>query len=1051
MAEQDIGLGGLAIGNLVAPQANDAANGAIDPAKLGTRGASFTIPVYPGMAADDYVEFFFDDGSGNTLMGDADVSTNTAGKPLPIWVTKANLSAYLDKTVKVTYTVNPGDGSAPVTSPPLSLYIGVKKETKLKAPTVDEAVGDHLESEFVDFGVRARIPIYDGMAIGDMVNLAVGKSGDAGFYQDSIKVRAVRAVTFSIPPEALASFDDKTMPVSYNVVRGAQTFSSETFKMRIGDAQEEGLLEMPAMADAIGGVLNPTLLGAATTALIGPYTGLESGDYVHVVWGGGPPKGFETTEQISSRYLTEPFPVRIPADKIAAFTDSTTDLYYEKEMPDGSWQKSQSLKVQVSQASATADPPSVPLSSAGQLDTRDLDPLKGAEVIVPPYAGMRAGDTIVLKWDNEDDTGDYTSPAYLVKPADVPNPLSFQVPYLLATRGGEKSVVTSYEVQRGGATIVKSGEQKLLVRQVLPTAVTITEAKEDEINPDDCRTGAHVQLPSSAKFRANDKVTFHWEGEGGAGNYTTTVTVSPEQAGGALEIVVPQATLKAGVNHSASVGYTITRANGTPDETAPPSIFDVIAVPSSGMLRVFGARNNSAIYRSSSVPQYLSVFHLVSGEPIKAQWRYEDETDWVLGHRFKDTRPWMPLKVRTQDDSATFNPVNIAGNGPDTTTRGTSSLIALLNRGSVAGFGASGSGGVVPSTLLTIDDVVETSSTSAAYALRRANGRITAWGSSGTGGVLPENLNVTDAVRIVGNGWNFAVLRANGQVMTWGPTPTAGVPVPAPIATLNDIKSVWASGHAFAALRKTGQVVAWGTATTAGAVPKDIGDLIDIVDVRGNYTAFAALRKNHTVVAWGADGGVVPSAIASRGDIMELASASARAFAVRTLGNQVLAWGLATHGGTVPQEISDMSDLLEIVATWGAFCGLRGNGHVVAWGNANQGGAVPAPIAMLDDIVHVCGTGAAFAALRKDGTVVAWGDAQVGGDITSVKGQLVDIAALHANSEVFVAVKRTGGVVTWGVPASGGDSTSVKALLDTNLTYRATSESRGRVLSGLYA
>ncbi|WP_150791544.1 hypothetical protein [Pandoraea iniqua] len=1032
-----------------APVCEQAVNGALNPDDLTVQGASFIVKAYAGMAVGDYLLLRFDVAGPNEVTVDFDVTTNFVGQDITIRIPKNKILPALDTEVDVDYVVERAAGGDNLESDILSLYIGVRDDAGLTAPSVDEADGDHLDPEYIEYGIRVRIPVYDGMAIGDEIVLHWAALDDAGYYTDRITVRAVREVTFPILTENLAPFLDKRVPVSYEVLRDGATYPSDVFDLRIGEVADEGLLAIPAVVEATGNVLNPDLVTGGATAHIGPYEGNQAGDYVHVVWGGGPPTGFESYIDITERYLTEPYPVRIPFDKISPFIDRSVALYYEKELPDGTWQLSQTLTLDVKRETVQAGPPAVPLSSDGKLDPRDIDPAYGAEVAVPPYPGMRQGDTVVMIWKGEGG-GDFESPPYIVKSTDVGNAVSFYVPYLSVMASLDKGVDVHYEVTRAGTVIIVSTALELSIRQSDPPAAILLEAVGDSVNPDDCLDGAHVQLPAGAKFRAGDKVSFRWHGLSGAGTFTKTITVADAEAGGPLEVVVPHATVAANVNGTVSLEYTISRANGAEDETAPPAILDVVAVPGSGELLVLGARGSDNVCFGYGKPQYVSTFQKSSRQGLNAQWRYDDEVDWTLAHSFRDVRPWMPLRVRSADDTLTLNPANITGSGVQESALGYAAFVAHLNKGNVVGWGSAAHGATVPSTIVTYDDVIETSSTEGAFAVRRSNGRIAVWGNTAQGGALPADFTVTDAVRIVGNTNAFALLRANGQVKAWGRGNT-GVTIPPEIEALTNIISLHAAGTAFAARLASGAAVAWGVVASGGSMPAEIGALTDIVDIRGCRGGFSALRANKHVVAWGSTpyGGVVPGAIAARSDIMELASATIYAFAVRTESHEVLAWGDADFGGTVPADIAALSDVEEVVATQSAFCARRANGAVVAWGNAAQGGTVPQEVAVLNNVVQVARTWGAFAALCSDGTVVAWGMPAIGGSTAAVAPQLVNVRAIYSNTEAFAAVLADGGVVTWGVAAAGGDSTAVKPIVDSGLTYEATSAVRGRALTAL--
>ncbi|APD13562.1 hypothetical protein RO07_24730 [Pandoraea pulmonicola] len=1038
---------------LPAPVCPDAAAGLLDPNELGDLGVGFVVKAYSNMGEGDHVIFQFDIGGPGEYAGDFDVSRKKVGADIPFTVPKANIVRALDNDVTAAYLVEPGDGGPEMSSAPLPLHIG--NPPLLAAPSVDEAVDGHLDGSLATSAVFVRIPIYKDMAAGDRVYMYWGVVGEAGYYEDGMTMRAVRSVTFQVDAEYVGLYLNKTVHVRYEVDRNGTVSPSALYALRIGNAPDESKLPAPVVAEAIGDILNPDLVPDGCTGLLGPNEGLSNGVKGKAVWGGGPPNGIEIPFNLSNNSQTEPYPVHIPYANITPFLNKSVTFQYSVLQTDNvTWLQSDVLTLQVSQQAVQVAPPSVPEAANGVLDPRTLSPQIGCPVFVPAAEYARQGDTIRLTWASQKTPGNWNGEHVLLA-NETGQSIEFDVPYTNVMASLDAQVTVSYSLWRAGKRYASSLPLTLTVQQGGLPAATIDQARGSTLDPADCPDGATVRLDRSGGFQTGDQITLLWQGAPGPGSVTANHTVSDAEQGGDVTLSVQQATVQADVGQTVTLEYTVIRAGNPTAEQSPPSLYDVIAQPGQGQLLVMGARNGPNGMRQQFLSHHLSAFDKITSQPLNAQWRYDDEYNWKLGTSFKDTRPWVPLNVRSQDDTVTIQPVNIAGTGSNTSASNLAAMAALLNNGGVIGWGTTGYGADVPSTILTYNDVVEMVSTEAAFAVRRSNGRLAAWGNAGTGGTLPNEiaLNVTDATRIAGSATAFAVLRANGQIAGWGDARFGGQP-PADILALTDAAQIFPAGTAFAVLRKTGEVAAWGDASGGGKVPESIASgVTDVIDVRGSAMAFCALRADKTVIAWGAGngGGTVPAAIAARRDIVELAAASAYVYAVLTEGKQVLVWGddSVWFGGVLPPDIAALTDIEEVTATVGAFAARRTNGEVVSWGNPRSGGAVPPDIAFSPDTVQIASTDAAFAALRRDGTVVTWGDYYFGGDSSSVKSQLQNVRAVYGNRNAFVAVLAGGGAVTWGAAAGGGDSTSVKPFLDSGLTYEATAAARGRARAAL--
>ncbi|MFJ2993972.1 RCC1 domain-containing protein [Pandoraea sp. NPDC087047] len=1050
MSDQNpvVGAGSAAASPLAAPQCPVASGGVLDPDFVGTADVEFVVPVYDGMEKNDAVMLRFDVGQPGEHTEMFPVSEFWKNQPLPIGVPKNIVSAALGRTVEVDYVVYPAGGGAMQQSAVLSLVIG--HAPGLAAPSVDEAVDGHLSAELAQFDVHVRIPVYSGMQVGDVVYLFWEVPGRTGAYTDQMRLQHVRDVTFLVPASVVSSGIDEVASVRYEVERAGNRTRSDVLRLRIGDADDPERLARPVLNDAIGDQLNPALVDRdrGASVLIPPYAGIREGDRVTVEWAGGPPAGMRWQYDVSRKFLTQPYPLRIPYDKIQAFVDKTVTLQYTVEGDGGTTVASNPLLLHVGSAVLTFAPPTLDKAPDGMLDPRDVDLADGVEVSIAPYPGMRQADVVLLRWTQLGTPGTSTAKAqagttnswtseYVVSGADLGKVLSLSVPWDVVSPGFGGRAEVTYEVMRAGASIGKSGVRTVqLVYASLPAPV-VPEAQNGEVEPGSLPDGVHVLIGASARLRNGDVVVLSCRGAKGAGSTKIEHLVTPGEAGGDLSILLPSTLLDANVGRQVEIRYAVRFADNHGTAQSPAITLTVLNVPGTGTVSVRGSRASDNNFRGFSFARHLYANDAATGKALRVQWRYADETKQVVANTFVDTRPWVELVVSSLSDSLTLRPGNIAGTAVTTGTVG--AFAALLDDHKVAAWGAAATGGAVPPTLMTYDDVVEISASGNAFALRRSNGRIAVWGGADGGGVLPAGFVVTDAVRIVASNTAFAVLRANGKVVAWG-AEAAGGTVPPAIAALTDIRAICATVGAFAAIRRNGQVVAWGASTNDGAsVPPEIADLTDIVDVRATSRAFCALRANGSVVAWGveANGATVPDTVAARSDIAEISAASAAAFTVRTTGSQVLSWGDAAYGGTFDEVVAMFDDIDDVCATLRAFAARRRNGSVIGWGDAAGGGTVSDLVAARNDTVSLASTSGAFAALSRGGQVLAWGDPLLGGTIDDdTAALLTDVTAIYGNAQAFAAITQAGNVVTWGNATAGGNSATALPILSGRIHQR---------------
>ncbi|WP_460095255.1 RCC1 domain-containing protein [Pseudomonas sp. S2_B03] len=537
-------------------------------------------------------------------------------------------------------------------------------------------------------------------------------------------------------------------------------------------------------------------------------------------------------------------------------------------------------------------------ADAGLLNPDDV--LDGATVIIAASAQLKDGDEINVSVEG---TATYPHPTHTVTPEEADKEFSsIKVPHSVINAEEGSSIALSYTVKRKAGGTDGPAEPTLyeVCRPIVPINLPVAEIDEangDQLNPDDVTDGATIIIAASAQLKDGDEVRVTVEGQ------TTyphpPYTVKPEEADEELSsIKLPHIVINAEEGGSIALSYTVKRKAAGTDGPSTPAVYEVRKVIAPGKLRVMGARYNRSTYWAASTSRLLMAFDATTGKPLQAEWKYATQSEWTKGSNWFDTAPQAHLQVRTADDQVTLSAANIFGSGSDTTITGQAAFVALRDKHDMTGWGHGPNGGVIPPTIITMNDIVEVSATRSTFAARRTNDTTIAWSTTAGEGSDMGAVSPVGFVRIVGNIAAFAGIRADGTVDAWGAAGNGGVPT-AEIKAVTDAVDVIPAGQAFAVRLATGHVKAWGLPADVGTVPAPIASLDDIEDVIGNPYAFAAYRANGTLVAWGnaTYGGNVPDPIAAMTDIKRLACANRYSFVALRQTNQVVAWGPVAQGG----------------------------------------------------------------------------------------------------------------------------------------------------------
>lgn len=296
----------------------------------------------------------------------------------------------------------------------------------------------------------------------------------------------------------------------------------------------------------------------------------------------------------------------------------------------------------------------------------------------------------------------------------------------------------------------------------------------------------------------------------------------------------------------------------------------------------------------------------------------------------------------------------------------------------------------------------------------------------------------------VSTGGAFALIDPDTQDIYFEGQTGWGLPVPSDISNFlknNPASRFFSTEKDFAALVKvTGgtQLFVWGANIPTAITVR----LTDVKSVYSNRECFAFIYEDATgsedrigAVGLSGSGDVVPAEIQSKLYFDEPVAihATQNAFAVRTAGGKVYAWGNPANGGSIDDNARALLDGIKverIVAAATAFCAIGSFGEIVTWGSAENGGNLPA--AQLDKIVadggviSVIAATTAFCAITLNSRKgVSWGKLAEGGQMSASAELLAvrgGVMICKANRWSFCLINNLGQAEAWGSQLYGGAS-----------------------------
>lgn len=530
-------------------EAND--DGEIDLGDLG----SATVTVKIRVTADSFehddtvtMTWLGTTAAGATLKYDESVTIDNIPAIYNTSVPNALVRELVNGTAQASYVLTKANGDPPQSSKRANVkIIGV---APLKIPRILELIGDVLDPHAERAHVE--IPVYDGMANGDVITLFwEGTRADGTPYcygpRHTVSGNEVGNIVYiPVTSEHIALLENGTVDVSYLVSNDAWRVSgvreSEHLYVKVGQYMSN--LPAPIIVEAPDGVLDPEVNPGSVTLRVKADTAID--DTLTWYWLGQPGAGsgsdwititgINAGEQVDFtilRSLIEP-----------NINDEVRVLYTLKRAATGLFEYSATLNLVIGKLIGELPAPAV-LEAGKDKPLDPMDALNGVTVQVS-YASMEKQDDITQIWLGSPGVG---SPADQEASGSDSGLVNFSVPAQVVGANIGRDVSISYRVKRYTA----AKQSDILRLPVLPFGEpdkdlphpVITQADEQTLTLNLATfTGNGTATVAKWPFIATgQRVWLRLEGETSSGGpHTITlldgVAISSSQATGGLSEAV---------------------------------------------------------------------------------------------------------------------------------------------------------------------------------------------------------------------------------------------------------------------------------------------------------------------------------------------------------------------------------------------------------------------------------------------------------------------------------------------------------------------------------
>ncbi|MFD2644927.1 hypothetical protein [Pseudomonas japonica] len=1052
------------IPGMIIPVQTDGAVGGVNYNLLHVNEGGLLVQVQPylNMESGDWVEVFWGDPS-EPVAGEL-VLPEHVGEKFGLFIPPDRIAEGIsDVWARVTRSGGGNGGeSVPIGILVRSVFPGgtdpepdLPGHQNLPAPEPELPPGGIIDEEAAKNGVKVTISSYPNMRVFDRITFSWGGE----FLQHDVTQAEVDAGSLEIlvtEETILAAGDSNELALVYRVRDEVHNVSSDWSLRTIIEVEVgQGLFNAPMIenpdpdADPYD-VIDLDLLGdddLLVSVLVAEGGQLMVGDVAALKWVG-------TTAQ-GQPIIFEPEPQSVPRIPTAVtFPIPNADI---RQLGRGRGVASYSVTRDDSAAGVSkrrfatflGEEQRLPKPTVSDAVNGVLDPTLAETTVIVPGDALEAGDVLFVTWLGTRANGSPLLEEFRqqISGGNAGKPVIIPIPgaTLIAPLNGG-TLVVYYRLIKSSGLELDSEREHLSVgeaRAELPAPTTRPAAEDGLLDPEDLPAQLQIIVPPWPGMQDGQTLRLLWRASSGP-QHDDYMPISVPMEGYEVVFLLDRSHVEANLGAEVEISYRV-ETPGEADQVSEVASLrvDTRTDAGSGPLRIMGARYSMAKWRGTSSPQMLTALHDDTLEPMRAQWRYEDEQDWISATEWNDHKPWLKLYVRNNSQTWECRPANIIGSGTNA-----SHCAAIALRDEVMGddgpevdmvaWGSPDVGGQLNDNLIAVKQVAEVTAAGFAFAARLRDGNVLCWGNPRYGG-SPAVIN-GDFVQVRSNFFAFVARNRDGELFAWGEDPS--VPIPQRVLQYKDYVDLYGASRALAARRASGHIVAWGEPTQGGQLQPGQERYDDILDVMGNNGGFAALRgsgNTRSVIAWGASGNV-PSEIADLTNIRTLGAATSDAFCVLLETGEVKAWPKTAMGGLIPDDIEQVKNVVEVTSTLSAFCARLSSGRVVAWGDPNNGGNLTDEVLGRSDIVQVIGNHMAFAALCRDGSVVTWGARSSGGDSSLVAGQLIDVRAIYSALNSFAAVTGDGRVVTWGLQSGAGNSDEAQP----ELTGKVTT---GRLLS----
>ncbi|HHH1368329.1 TPA: hypothetical protein ACPZHQ_002264 [Yersinia enterocolitica] len=671
--------------------------------------------------------------------------------------------------------------SDPTISATFSIIFIDPSPQELPIPDVVEAENNNLSPKLQSATVV--ITPYDNMMTGDQVTLSwIGNI--SGLYEDSYIVGINSLdypVSFSVNSANIAP--NTQVIVSYTVTNLAGKIRHSA-KLELS-VIASSLLLIPAVDEAIDGILYLDKLSIGATIRVAPYSGMTSGDTVTFYGENSSTTFFSSSVNITANAVGYDVTKLVPKDVLTSAVDQTIIFYYTVKNTAGEVKHSVQLYLDVR---LTMVGSGKMLVMGARTTFSSACTSHGNNIISVFHTDTKL--PILATWFYEGDENNYIN--------------------------GEK------------------------FEDISPWKVLIVQNNNDRVilNSGNIFGNGYDRIYPTTAVIKNNRALSAWGNTNHGGSIPASIQTMQDIEEVAISMHAYAARRANG--HVVAWGYSASYGSVVPNDIAQmDDIIRVVggsyafaALRASGRVVAWGQSAYGG--NASSVQSFSDIVNLWGNHNAFAALRANGHViAWgqsAYGGNAANVSSYNDILTVSNTEAAfvglrrTGNIVawghNSYGANIPTTIQGMNDItkvvgsknafVALRSNGSVVAWGG-GHGGTIPSNISAYRDVVDVVSNYYGFCILRASGEVAAWGNASYGANIPNSVKtLTDIVQVSSTNAAYAALRRNGNLAVWGYGPSGGSD--STVANqLTNVRAVYSNTGGFTALTADRRLVSWGT------------------------------------------------------------------------------------------------------------------------------------------------------------------------------------------------------------------------------------------------